>query len=472
MNAEDIAERFAPFAAKMRAENLPSIVVDNFRHYYAQLLAGDTGLIPETDLRPIDRVPEIGELERYADAGLRAVPRAAVLKLNGGLGTSMGLERAKSLLVARDDLTFLDIIARQVLRASSVYGCSIPLLLMNSFSTDDDTREVLGRYPDLRGDIPVTLMQHKVPKVLRDSLEPADWPADPELEWCPPGHGEVYIALAISGVLDTLLAHGYEYLFMSNADNLGATLDPRVLGYLVERRVPFLMEVAHRTEADKKGGHLAQLRSGQLILREIAQCPDDDLAAFQDIERHGYFNTNNIWVNLPELKRVLDAHGNVLQLPMIRNAKTLDPKDADSPPVYQLETAMGAAIAVFGGAEALCVTRERFMPVKLCSDLLVLRSDLYTMDEDYLLRPNPLRRLGPIAVDLDPAFYRLVDDFEPRFPDGPPSLVDCARLKVRGDVLFERGIRIAGSVEIANRAETQRRLPAGAELTESSVELT
>ena len=448
---------FAPFAERMRREGLPAIVIDNFHYYYDVLAAGSVGMIPEESIAPVAAVPDIADTAAYAAAGRAALGRAAVLKLNGGLGTSMGLDQAKSLLVARDGLTFLDIIARQTLGLGARYEQHVPLILMNSFNTDADSRAVLERYPELQGPIPLSLMQHKVPKILQDTLAPAEWPANPTLEWCPPGHGELYIALATSGMLEILLARGYEYLFISNADNLGATLDLGILGYLANKRLPFIMEVTDRTEADKKGGHIAQRRDGQLILREIAQCPEADLPAFQDIARHKYFNTNSIWINLRRLKQILDENNNVLKLPMIRNSKTLDPRDAGSPPVYQLETAMGAAIAVFPGAQVLRVGRDRFMPVKTCDDLLRLRSDIYTLDEHYSLRQVGSRPAALVA--LDPRFYRLIADFEARFAHGAPSLRECDRLAVRGDVAFGAGVVCRGAVRVENNAPEQRHLP-------------
>lgn len=461
---------FAPFEARMRREGLPEIVIDNFRYYYNTVVEGNQGLIPEAAIEPVAGVPGMEEMGAFAAAGRAAIRHAAVLKLNGGLGTSMGLDKAKSLLVARDGLTFLDIIARQNLALGERYGHPIPLILMNSFNTDADSRAVLAQYPALQHDLPLTMMQHKVPKVLQDTLAPAEWPANRDLEWCPPGHGEVYIALATSGMLQALLDHDIEYLFISNADNLGATLDTGILGYVAWQQVPFLMEVTDRTEADRKGGHLARRKDGQLILREVAQCPEEDLAAFQDITRHKYFNTNNIWVNLKQLKQLLAEHDNVLKLPMIRNAKTLDPRDSTSPAVFQLETAMGAAIAVFPDAQAVRVTRERFMPVKLCSDLLALRSDVYVLDEDYCIHTNPERQRGPITIHLDNRFYKLIGDFEQRFPC-TPSLVDCALLSVQGDVVFERDIVLRGDVTIVNRAGTQRHVPANTTLSDETYEI-
>jgi len=276
--------------------------------------------------------------------------------------------------------------------------------------------------------------------------------------------------LRTSGVLDALLASGRDYLFISNADNLGATFEPAVLGYLARHEVPFLMEVARRTEADKKGGHIARNADGRLLLREVAQTPEADLPAFQNIERHCFFNTNNIWVHLPTLRAVLDEHSNILKLPMIRNAKTVDPKDAASPAVYQLETAMGAAIEVFAGAQALHVTRERFMPVKLCSDLLALRSDIFVMDEDYRLWPNTARRHGAIAIELDSRYYKRADDFEARFP-ATPSLVDCSRLQVAGDVLFEPDVTLRGAVRVSNDGPGQQCLARGTVLEDCSLSL-
>lgn len=465
-----VSANFAPFEEKMRREGLPDIAIDNFRHYYNVLAAGSVGMIPEREIVAVESAPDIADVASYVAAGRAAIGRAVVLKLNGGLGTSMGLDRAKSLLVARDGLTFLDIIARQNISFRRSYDTLVPLVLMNSFNTDADSREVLARYPELEGPIPLTLMQHMVPKVLQDTLRPAVWPADPELEWCPPGHGEVYVALATSGMLDILLERGYEYIFLSNVDNLGATLDLGILGYIASQGIPFLMEVAGRTEADKKGGHIARLADGRLILREIAQCPEEDLPAFQDIRKHRYFNTNNIWVNLKLLKEIMTQHDNVLALPMIRNAKTVDPKDSRSPKVFQLETAMGAAIAVFPGAQVLRVDRDRFMPVKTCDDLLRLRSDIYTLDESYRVCATITGE--PALVELDPRYYRRIDDFEARFPAGSPSLRWCARLEVRGDVLFGYGVVCKGAVRVVNRAEMQRRLPDGALLADAEVDLT
>jgi UTP--glucose-1-phosphate uridylyltransferase len=433
------------FRARMAAAGAPDIAIHTFQHYYHLLREGKTGLIPETDLVDIGGLPDAETFTpALAETGRRALPKTVLLKLNGGLGTSMGLEQAKSLLVVKNGLTFLDVIAQQALH------CEIPLLLMNSFMTHEDSLAALRRYPGLWGDMPLDFVQHMFPKINRADLRPAESPANPDLAWYPPGHGDIYTTLVTSGTLDTLLDAGYAYAFVSNADNLGAVVATEILGYFVDQNLPFMMEVADRTAVDRKGGHLARLADGQLILRESAQCPPDDSAAFQDITRHRYFNTNNLWLNLPALKEQLAAHDYVLGLPMIVNPKTVDPRDPDSMPIYQLETAMGSAIAVFEGARAVRVPRARFAPVKTTDDLLAVRSDAYVLTEDYRVAPNPARRLGPPAVNLDPAYYRLIDDMEARFPYGPPGMVDCASLMVQGDVHFGRRVQLVGQVALVN----------------------
>jgi UTP--glucose-1-phosphate uridylyltransferase len=429
---------------KMRAERLPEQAIENFAYYERLLREGEEGLLPESELEPLDELPDAEELPASDGSALE---QAVVLKLNGGLGTSMGMTKAKSLLEVKDGLTFLDLIARQVLHLRERHGASVPLLLMNSFATRDDSLEALERYPELAvNGLPLDFVQGKVPKLLADSGEPVDWPANPALEWAPPGHGDVYTSLATSGMLAELLERGYRYLFLSNSDNLGAVLEPRILDWFAREGLPFLSESTDRSERDRKGGHLARRRSdGGLVLRETAQTPDEDREAFEDVSRHRFFNCNNIWVDLRVLERTLEERGGVLGLPMIVNRKTVDPTDSSSPEVVQLETAMGAAIGVFEGAAAIRVPRTRFTPVKTTNDLLVVRSDAYDRAGDWTLRPAGERIP---TVELDPDHFKLIGDFEPRFAEGPPSLVECERLEVEGDVSFGRDVVVRGRVTL------------------------
>jgi UTP--glucose-1-phosphate uridylyltransferase len=442
------SDPFAPFAQKMAGAGEPPLVTETFRRAYARLRAGEQGLVPSADIDVLDSVTDVATLGRYRDAGIAALRQAVVVKLNGGLGTTMGLTQAKSLLPVKGDLTFLDVIVRQVLHLRRAHAAPLPLVLMNSFRTREDSARILARYPELESDVPGDFLQHKVPRILASDLSPVSWPREPEHEWCPPGHGDIYAALQTSGVLAALLAAGIRYAFVSNADNLGAVLDTAILGWIASEAVPFVMEVCDRSEADRKGGHVARRKDGRLMLREFSQCPPEELESFQDIGRWRYFNTNTLWVDLHALARVLEAARGVVELPLIVNRKPVDPDDPSSPQVIQLETAMGAGIALFDGARALHVTRVRFAPVKSTSDLLALWSDAYELTDDFRMVPSPRRAGGDLVVDLDPGFYRQVSDLRARFPAGAPSLVGARRFVVRGDVRFGAGVVVQGDVEV------------------------
>ena len=428
---------------KMRRDGLPDAAIDTFEHYYEQLAEGATGMLPESEIEP---VTDVQELDALPDEEA-PLDEAVVLKLNGGLGTSMGMTQAKSLIEAKDGLTFLDVIARQVLELRRRSGARLPLVLMNSFYTHDESLEAL-RTSGLEADVPPDFVQHKEPKILVDDLMPVEWPDDPSLEWCPPGHGDLYTALLTSGMLDALLERGYRYAFVSNSDNLGAVLEPRILGWMEREQIPFAMEVTQRTEADRKGGHIARRPDGGYVLRETAQTPNEDLDALQDISRHRYVNTNNLWVDLRALKDVLSEREGVLGLPLIVNRKTVDPGDKSTPEVFQLETAMGAAIGVFDGARPVLVTRRRFSPVKTTEDLLALRSDAYVLAEDARVELAPERDGTPPIVDLEDEHFKLLRDFDAHFPAGAPSLVGCERLAVEGDVTFGREVVVRGAVTV------------------------
>jgi UTP--glucose-1-phosphate uridylyltransferase len=246
-----------------------------------------------------------------------------------------------------------------------------------------------------------------------------------------------------------MLDQGYRYAMISNADNLGATIDARIPAHMERSDIPFLMEVVTGTEADRKGGHIARRADGQLLLRETAQTPSEDEESFRDYRHWRYYNTNNLWLDLRALKETLDETGGVLELPLIVNRKTVDPRDSDSPAVIQLESAMGAAIGAVKGAELLRVPRTRFAPVKTTDDLLVLRSDVYTLStQDMVVAAVPERADDLPYVELDSKFYKLLDDFEERFPYGAPSLREAERLIVHGDVTFGANVRVHGAVEL------------------------
>lgn len=439
---------FTPFAEKMELAGVNPAAIRAFESSYRLETSNQSGLLSESSIDPVRDLPKYADIVSEADpAGDKELlTKTVLLKLNGGLGTGMGLEKAKSLLPVRGEETFLDLIVRQVLAAREQLGSSLRFVLLNSFSTSVDTLAHLTRYPELGDPKALELMQNKVPKIDAATLEPVSWPEDPALEWCPPGHGDIYPAILGSGLLHELIEAGFRYLFVSNSDNLGATLDPTILRWFATSDRPFLMEVTARTAVDRKGGHLAiRSEDGQLVLRELAQCPEEDLEAFQDIARHRYFNTNNLWLRLDHLAAALEANGGMLPLPVIRNQKTVDPRDKKSPEVIQLETAMGAAIECFEGAGALEVPRSRFAPVKTTADLLALRSDAYRITADGRAELAPERDGVPPEIVLSPS-YKLVDQLDAALADGVPSLLNCRRLEVRGPVKFSAADRFSGEV--------------------------
>lgn len=360
----------------------------------------------------------------------------------------MGLDRAKTLLPVRDGKTFLDLIVEQIVAARRRYEVSLPLILMNSFRTREDSLAALARHPEIEvDDLPLDFLQNRAPKLRADDLTPVSWEADPSLEWCPPGHGDIYTALVASGVLEALLERGYRYAMTANADNLGAAPSARIAGWFAASGAPYAPELCRRTPADVKGGHLAVRKSdGRIILRDTAQTPADQMHYFTDQFRHPFFHTNNLWFDLRVLRDTLIERDGILGLPLIKNSKTVDPADSASTPVIQLETAMGAAVEAFEGATAVEVPRSRFLPVKTTNDLLLVRSDAYEVDEDGLLQMVPERAC---TVNLDPRYYKRIGDFEARFPFGAPSLRRAESFTVEGDWTFGADVVATGDAHVA-----------------------
>ncbi len=449
---ETCSAQWKEVRSKMEGAQLSEDFIQSFKHSYDSYVAGDTGTIAESEIDPVsdDVIPSL-ESVRSAP-GFEPDPalldKLVILKLNGGLGTSMGLERAKSLLYAKGNTTFLDLIAQQVLALRDVHQRELRFTLMNSFSTSADTKELLGRsYPTLASDPAIEVVQNKAPKIDRKTFSPASWEKDPKLEWCPPGHGDLYATLRGSGTLRQLVDDGYRYMFVSNSDNLGANLDLDILTHFGKSDMPFMMELCSRRENDKKGGHLARRKSdGQLILREVAQCPEEDEDAFQDITKHRFFNTNNLWLRLDKLLEAMDAaEGGALPLPLIVAQKTVDPKDDSTTPVVHLETAMGAAIQFFEGAGGILVGRNRFAPVKKTNDLFALRSDAYEVSEAFTMVAATESGAPPV-IDLDKKHFKLVSQLEASVTGEVPSLIRCKKLKVKGPVKFApSGVRSLSS---------------------------
>lgn len=435
------------FVEIMQNAGLSELTIQAFSTYYYQILEGASGELTEQDIEPPNQDNIVNYNHLHSDTYV-PLEKLVVIKLNGGLGTSMGLKKAKTLLKVKGELNFLDIIARQILELREESEKKIPLMFMHSFNTQKDSLDYLKIYQDLPlPNLPLDFVQNKFPKIKQKDLSPLQ-NEDDHKNWNPPGHGEIYSVLSSSRVLDKLLEQGFEYAFISNSDNLGAVVDEKILSYFAEHKIPFMMEVCQRTEVDKKGGHLAQTKKGQLILRDSAQCPEDEVEKFQDINRYSYFNTNNLWVNLKALKNKLHDTNNLLPLQLILNGK-----EVDGVKVFQVESAMGAAISVFKGSKAILVNRDRFAPVKKTTDLLAIWSDAYKLTDDYRLILNG--RSKPPKISLDDRYYKTIDQLQDHFEFGIPDLRKCESLEINANVYFEKGVQIIGNVKIFKDADLE-----------------
>ncbi len=448
------------FQVALNEACIPSTEQARFWPLLARFLAGDRGFVCWEEIQKLT----IGdpELIPYGQA-TSSVDKAqdcsdlAVVKLNGGLGTGMGLEGPKTLLKVTRDESFLSIIIGQMRAASAACGTPIPLILMNSFSTAAETQSALN-VMDTKN-LPILHMNQgtflRIATAQKENgalseMEPAPLPKElAEDRFNPPGHGDVYNVLRDSGILDRLRKEGRRYLFISNGDNLGATPDPRILAYIRANRIPFLLEVTERSANDVKGGTVAKRKNtSTLKLLELVNVPAEHQAEFQDITQFPVFNTNSLWVDTDALSAQL-ARG-PLAMDLIVN-----PKVVGNTHVVQLEQAMGSAISSFPGAVAMVVPRKRFRPVKSTNELFLLRSNLFAFARGEFSAvsdaPLPFVSLG--------AEFKKIADFEARVPE-VPDLSGLRSLKVSGNVFFGPGIALEGDVEIKADA-TPTKLPAG-----------
>lgn len=431
---------------RMQSASVHEICIQDFLDKTRKVYDGATGLVDWNtigDLNPRDIV-EMDSLSMPSDTS--AISKFAIIKLNGGLGTSMGLSQAKSLIHIRRDATFFDIILKQARHLREKTALEIPLLFMNSFNTRSDTLNYPG-ISDINSSLHLAadFIQNQVPRLDAKTLLPVGDGNDGS-HWCPPGHGDIYNSLWISGILDTLLEKGFSHAFISNGDNLGAVMHSGIAGHIIDEGLDFAMEVTPKTRADIKGGVLYRSLTGQkrIELLETAQVPPDHKSDFENISRFQDFSINNLWVSLESLRDRLKA--GPLSLSLIVNQKSFDDQ-----PVLQLESAMGAAVGQFDRTRMIRVPRKRFAPVKNCADLLVRRSDACELDENQAL---VLRASAEPVVQLDDN-YKSVQDFESHFPE-VPSLLSAHSLTVEGPWLFDTQVKIQGDVRLINRTGAQK----------------
>ncbi|BHF58254.1 UTP--glucose-1-phosphate uridylyltransferase [Sparganum proliferum] len=415
-------------------------------------------LLPDDEIKAYSQLPEI----RNPDLIREQLNKLVVIKLNGGLGTSMGCTGPKSLISVRNDLTFLDLTVQQIEKLNTKYGCNIPLVLMNSFNTQEETAKVLHKYKNVNVEVH-TFMQSMYPRLNRESFMPIVKSVDPALlggspsspecfdhpavdlsGWYPPGHGDVYRSFVQSGLAADMLAAGKEWLFISNIDNLGASVDLNILNFLLTSNKGssppgFVMEVTDKTRNDVKGGTLVAYE-GRLRLLEIAQVPKEHVDEFTSVRKFRIFNTNNLWANLKEVEELVKT--NQLAMEVIYNPKTLD----SGLNIIQLEEAAGAAIRNFQGAIGINVPRSRFLPVKTTSDLLVMMSNLYALEDGHIFM-SPKRSFPSVPLVKLGEEFKKVKDFLGRFSN-IPDLLELDHLTIAGNVYVGRDVSLKGTVII------------------------
>lgn len=361
--------------------------------------------------------------------------RLVVCKLNGGLGTSMGCKGPKSAIPVCGDKSFLDLIVDQIAHFNHQYNTQVPLLLMNSFYTHDDTLKMVRRYGKRLA--VQSFCQNQFPRLNAKTGHPIGEKFGREA-WYPPGHGDFYSCIQEQGILDQFLQQGRDILFVSNADNLGAEIDRKILNLMASRPIPFLMEMTPKTSADVKGGTLYQ-QGEKLKLLEIARVPDEHLNEFCGQEKFKVFNTNNIWINLAQLKAKLEE--GPMDLGVIVNKKSVGDL-----PVVQLETAIGSALDSFASAVGLTVSRDRFRPVKTTSDLFLIQSDLFVREKG-VLRINPERQTKNLPLIQFGETLKHLEDYNSRIPE-VPSLHKLKSLEIRGDVRFSGRATLEGDIRL------------------------
>lgn len=441
---------------KLKFENEMDNFFALFRRYLTDKAKGTDlqweRINPPNPKQVVDYNSILGDTETTTN-----LSKLAVLKLNGGLGTSMGCVGPKSIIEVREGKSFLDLSVRQIEHLNRQYDVNVPFILMNSFNTDEDTQTIIKKYQSHNVTVK-TFNQSRFPRVFKDSLLPVPKNFDDSIDcWYPPGHGDLFESITNSGVLDELLDQGKEYLFVSNVDNLGAVVDLHILEHMIKSNSEYIMELTDKTRADVKGGTIIDY-DGSVRLLEIAQVPKEHVEEFKSITKFKYFNTNNLWINLKAIKRVVED--NELCMEIIPNNKSISVRNNEVG-VLQLETAVGAAIRHFKNCHGVNVPRRRFLPVKTSSDLMLVKSDLYSMNRGQL-ELSSLRFGGAPLIKLGNHFKK-VSEFQKHIPY-IPKIVELDHLTITGNVTLGKNVTLKGTVIIVCEEGKKIEIPNGSEL--------
>lgn len=434
----------------MKTAGLSEAFIADFITKVDAVRNGETGMVNWEEVGDLDPKTDEISLESIHSSyptDLKLLSKLVVIKLNGGLGTSMGLDKAKSLIPIKDSMSFLAVMSKQIEFIRSEYGIDVPLIFMDSYNTQKDSQKELEKN-GFKQTLRTSFLQNKVPRLDAKTFAPIQNKNEIE-NWCPPGHGDIYFTMVQEGILDELLSKGFEIAFLSNGDNLGATVDPHIVSYLLKEDIHFAMEMTPKTLADKKGGAIYRKTVGGKFIKyellETAQVPKEHENEFSGLGKFRTFSTNNLWINLRALKERFNQGNFSLSL-------IVNPKQVDGTAVVQLETAMGSAVGNFPKFKGIIIPRDRFAPVKKTEDYLIRRSDAYVLNSDFSLTMAKERKsagLGEILVLLDETHYKKIHQFDSLFKEYP-SLLYCEELVVSGEILFDLPITLKGKVKFQN----------------------
>lgn len=323
-----------------------------------QLAAGDITALATLDEAARERLRRRGETAIVAG-------EVAALVLNGGMATRFGgaVKGVVPVLPGRDELSFLAIKLAGLRTVARAVKGHVPVVLMNSFATAAATREHLDAiaWAGMPVDERLSFEQSLLPRVLADGTPLPELPNAQHLEdthvYAAPGHGDTLRRVRDSGTLARLAARGVRHLLISNVDNLGASLDPVVLGAhleAVDRGAALSVEVVARAPGDA-GGCVARVDGRPQIIEGFR------LPAGTDLADYPHFNTNTLWVTVEALREPYP-------LTWFPVHKSITGPRGEKIEVVQFEQLVGQ-LSEFVQTACLEVDRGRFLPIKTREEL-------------------------------------------------------------------------------------------------------
>lgn len=351
---------------------------ERFATAAAQIASGhlsEKSSVIQGTIEPVDDVVnadyESNELRALGEAAL-AEGHVATCVLNGGMATRFG-GVVKGVVEVFGGQSFLALKARDARLAAERWGQPVPLVLMNSFATSEATAQHVAAAQGFGLATENILTFHQSISLRLTQGGELFIGKDGKPSYHAPGHGDFFACLRNSGVLAQLRQRGVRVLLFSNVDNLGATIDPVIIGHHLREGRPFTAELTQKQRtasgAWDKGGAPAKV-NGRRQLVEGFRFPGDFAQ-----ERLPDFSTNNMLFTLEAIDRPVPLTRHVVK------------KSVDGQTALQLEsiTCEASAVDAPDGTPLLPMTllrvpregpRGRFFPVKEPEDLGAMRDVL------------------------------------------------------------------------------------------------